>query len=239
MIPKSVKDFYAGSIHLLYAVVAAQGFVTATTISLPLIKIATLNFTSNIVNKTSTVSHSIINNNAMMFNDIVSAFALIFTYFFLASAWYGYYKSTRELSYTKQKIGLLRWGIAMFNVFILYFMISFAHADNDGTNFQAIFTLLVLFMAFVTIAHLVKIVEFKKTVSQKNLNSYFLQRPTYISVTATGLFLIQLVVYDYVIPNSPQLSLGQVPIWNVVFIIISFLISGWFRWKMLDTYTKP
>jgi hypothetical protein len=68
ILPQTEAEFFAMSIHLVFAVVVAQGFFIATNIFIPL-------------------------SNLYTYDGFLSALGLVYAYFFLASSWIGFYKS--------------------------------------------------------------------------------------------------------------------------------------------------
>ena len=170
MIPLNQKQFFEGSIHLVFAVVIAQGFTIVGKIFIPI-------------------------DNLFNYNGGVSALALTFVYFFIVTSWYGFFKSVKMFPHQKiTKITLARYGIALFNTFILYYMITVT-SIGEGLDYLIIFWLVPLYFGMIIAVHLLKFGEREK--DRIGVNNQ-LQKTIGISIVFFAIFIFQLHVYQWI-----------------------------------------
>lgn len=205
MHPITQKQFFEGSIHLVFAVVVAQGFTIAGQVFIPIQKLYS-------------------------YDGIVHALALVFAYFFVMSGWYGFFKSVRLFQHKKiSKSTLARYGCAIFNTFILYYMISIT-AMSDGIDYATVFWLIPLYFSIIIIVHLIKSVEsgvhIRKGVHKK------LKQTILMTFLFLAIFIFQAWLFGFLVVNVPNLKWDEHIAWNPIFIVSSFIISGMYRWKM-------
>lgn len=216
MLPKKPAEFFEASIHLIYAVIAATGFLIATSIYIPV-------------------------QNLFTYTGSLSAFALAFVYFFMISAWYGFFRSVQQFKHTERKLGISRYAIGLLNTFILYYMISLT-STKEGTDFHGIIWLLPVFFSLVVIAHIIKYFEYRHYRDDENenkrVNINLLRLTIVTTVIFLTLFIVQAFSYDYCIKNLPDLKWDAIIAWNPVFIVTSTIITGVYRWIMLKESFK-
>lgn len=205
MYPNNERQFFEGSIHLIFAVVIAQGFTIAGQVFLPI-------------------------ENIFSYSGFLSAFALIFAYFFTATAWFGFFKSVKTFPHDKiSRFTITRYGIAILNAFILYYMITLT-ATKETIPFAALFFLVVVYFFLIIVIHLIKSIE-KLGLSKIGIHQK-LQKTIGVTIVFLAIFASLLYVYELVIENVPNLKWDDQIAWNPVFLALFFGFSAWYRWIM-------
>ncbi len=208
MLPRNQSQFLEGSIHLIYAVVAAQGFATAGTVYIPLHKL----FTSD---------------------GALNGFALIFVYFFLSAAWLGFYNSVKVFKHTWTKKGILRYSIGLLNAFILFYMITLISTQSTYA-YSKIFFLLAMFFLLVFIAHAIKYKEYKSKSGYEN-NINHLWNTMILTGIFLAVFFIQASLHYYLSDYLLRIKWDGYFL-NPVFIVTSILATLIYRWLMWNEW---
>ncbi len=204
MYPNTQKQFFEGSIHLVFAVVVAQGFTIAGKIFLPI-------------------------TNVYSYDGVLHALSLIFVYFFTLTAWYGFFKSVKLFPHNNiSRFTITRYGIAIFNTFILYYIITLT-ASASIVDYQTIFLLVIIYFGMIIAVHLIKSVE---TEGIKIGIHYRLQKTVFVTAVFLGLSVFSLVMFEYLLKEAPNLKWDEHVAWNPIFILIFFGLSAWYRWLM-------
>lgn len=220
MYPKTESEFFESSIHLIYAVIAAQGFLIAMKIFYPIGNLS---------------SHLYLNN----------AIAITFAYFFLSTAWFGFFKSVKEFPHTKKRIAIPRYATGLFNSFILYYMISIASPDKI-TNYGDLIFLTFIFMTFLLVAHILKLYEYKNQkipvqindIERKNNHKYRIASTKHLQntiIVTAFIFLVVFIFYQEHMINYEKASQWQIfgiHIWNPLWLGLTTAIMVWYRWHL-------
>lgn len=163
--------------------------------------------------------------NVLSFDGFENALTLILVYFFVVTSWIGYFKSITHRPHSENKYGLTRFGLDLFLIYQFYYMVNLIpnksyHGDIFVWSFPAIF---VTFLVW----DIVKYYEFKKESKLERVN-----RKNRLVVTLLTLvpFVGVAVTYYYLIPIHP-LIYNTNNVWNIIFIVISFVIIFAYRWK--------
>lgn len=207
MLPKTLSEFFHASIHLVFAVVSAEGFVVARSIYVPI-------------------------ENLYNFDGITSAIALIFAYFFLVTSWIGYYKSVDTYPHTETKKGIARYGFGLLVTFLIYYMLSLTHVDNK-TKYGEIFWLLPVFFAILIIIHYIKSKEYKKElkkIDRENFEDIMVLTAAFFTI-----FLILAVVHHFLYDNL-VFKIGDISITQIIFIFLAICFTFWYRWSSWVKY---
>ena len=205
MYPNNEKQFFEGSIHLIFAVVVAQGFTVAGQVFLPI-------------------------TNLYTYNGFLSAFALIFAYFFTMTAWYGFFKSVKTFPHVNiSRFTITRYGIAIFNAFILYYMISLA-ATKDIIAFSTLFLLVIIYFFMIILIHIIKSVE-SSGERKIGINSK-LHKTLGITLIFLIIFVFLIYGYEYLIKYASNLKWDDIVAWNPIFLAVFFGLAAWYRWIM-------
>lgn len=211
MLPITEKQFFEGSIHLIFAVVIAQGFTIAGQVFLPI-------------------------TNLYTYSGFLSAFALIFAYFFTVTAWYGFFKSVKTFPHNQiSRFTITRYGIAVFNAFILYYMISLT-ASKTTIDFPALFFLVIVYFFMIILVHLIKSVE-RLGINRIGIHSR-LQKTLGVTTVFLVIFVIILSSYEYLIQNVPNLKWNDEVAWHPIFLAGFLGLSAWYRWIMWKDRAK-
>ncbi|MGH2613454.1 MAG: hypothetical protein ACRDFB_10470 [Rhabdochlamydiaceae bacterium] len=210
MFPKTQADFFSGSVHLVFAVVIAQGFLIASNIFIPL-------------------------SNLYSFNGAVSALGLVFAYFFLASSWIGFYKSVSDYPHKENKKGIARYAIAILITFLIYNMISLTDPKNSA-SIEEIFWVIPLIFFVLMINHAIKYREYVDEVNRQDKKQ--VQNIIYQTAGFLIIFIVQAVVYWVLNYYVPDLKWYSHTTWVPVFILSSLLLTLWYRYLTWKRYYR-
>lgn len=212
MHPDNQKQFFEGAIHLIFGVVVAQGFTIAGKIFLPI-------------------------TNLYSYAGFLQGLTLIFVYFFTLTAWYGYFKSVKIFPHKKiSPFTIARSGVAVFNTFLLYYMITLcATATDDNTgltkpDFNTIFFIVVIYFFMIIVVHLLKSAETLNGL-KRGIHSQ-LRKVLVVTILFLAIFVVLLYTYEWVVREVPNLKWDNEVGWHPIFLILFFGFSIWYRWLM-------
>ena len=153
-----------------------------------------------------------------------NALILILMYFVIITGWIGYFKSINKKPHTETKIGAARFGTDLFILFLFYYMLSLVSEKRDhGDLFVWAFPL--IFGTFLFWDSL-KYFEYRGKTGQNHED-----RRNRIVITAVFfvVVIVQSLIYVYLV-RIPLTYNGNT-VWNIIFIISSFVITFVYRWK--------
>jgi hypothetical protein len=199
-VPKTLSEFYRYAIFVIYAVVVGQSFSQVTLVFIPFEKL--LNFTG-----------------------FLTAFMLLFIYFFIISSWIGYFKSTSVRPHSENKFGLIRFGIDLIIIYEFYYLVNIS---TKPSNYSDIFIYIFPFI-FITFSiwDILKHLEFKieNQKEKEDRRNRFI-----VTLVFLSLFIISSLAYSNIVILQPLLYYGN-NVWDIIFILISWILVGYYRYK--------
>lgn len=169
-----IKEFYQHAIHVIYAVLIGQSFFMAKDVFIPISKLNS-------------------------FDGAVNASALFFAYFFIITGWIGWNKSISENPHTEGRLGVFRFSIDLFILFITYYLLSLANPLNNETYGITFIWLLPLIFGFYLLWDIIKYFEYRKIKKSKNK---IRKTRLFITVIFLGFFLILSYLYSYAVTTQ-------------------------------------
>jgi len=170
--------------------------------------------------------------NLLTYNGIENALTLILIYFFIITSWIGYFSSITLNPHTQTKTGISRFSIDLFIIFLYYYLILLAQdISHHGDIF--VYVLPLIFSAFL-VWDFLRYVEYKN-VKRESKQAHANRKNR---LGRTGLVLVLFIIlslsYAYLIPLKKLTIDGNVVVWNILFIAVSFTIVFVYRWKTLE-----
>ena len=203
MDPRTLRDFYQYAIHLIYAVIIGQSFIIASTIFVPI-------------------------ENLFNFDGFQKGFALFLAYTIVITGWVGWTKSITRNPHSENALGNFRFVTDLFILFLFYYLINLTSSEkilSYGETF--IWVLPVIFGSYI-IWDMLKYYEYKCDAPEELQHRRKRFRDT---VCFTIPFVIQGILYSYVMQHQPFLTWDGNNAWNIVFMSSSFALMIGYRWK--------
>lgn len=207
-----MNDLYQYAVHLIYAVLIGQSFSIASKVFVPI-------------------------ENLFNFEGFSHGCALFLVYTIVITGWVGWTKSITKNPHSPNALGNFRFVTDLFILFLFYYLINLTDPDKFvqyGETFTWVFPL--IFGTYI-IWDLLKYFEYKSDIPQE-----VKKRKHRLKVTICFFFpfLIQALVYVYVIQTQPFLKWDTSNAWDIVFMSSSFALTIAYRWKKwsVPTATK-
>lgn len=203
--PKTFQELLQHAVNILFALVLIQSFPLATQIFTPL---------SNLTN----------------YFNIVNAMAILFVYFFIITSWIGYFKSIQSKQHSEKKSGLARFGIDIFIIYLYYYLVQVlihneVNSVDQIANYSEIFLwILPIIVGAFVLWDGIKWLEHRPD-SEERANRFNRMLITWLFF---GGIILQSILYYYS-QYTKQLKLGDIVIWDILFFIISFLMTFFYR----------
>jgi len=204
--PKTLADFYQHAINVLFAFVIISSFDIATVLFVPF-------------------------DNLWDYKNFERASALIFVYFFIITGWIGYFKSIRHKEHTETKLGITRFAIDLFILYLYYYLVTLirnnTYSDIFNWGLPIIFGLYMLW-------DILKWFEYRQDPEEERTGRI---NRALITAILLGGVLIQSFIHYYIITIIPPLFFGKIVIWELVFIITSIIMVFLYRrrkWLVIE-----
>lgn len=165
---KQISDFYRYGIFIVFAVVIAGSFPIFTKIFLPF-------------------------NNLFTYNGFENGLALVFTFLTILSSWLYYFKAISIDKHTETKIGLFRFLLDLFIVYLYYYLISQA-SDTQYHKDIFVYTIPVIFACYL-LWDFLRFIEYKKVTKEPKRAHADRKFKLLVSGSALGAFMIVSLVY--------------------------------------------
>ena len=206
-LPIGLADFYKYAVFVMFGIVIAESFPVSASIFIP-------------VNKLTT------------YDGIENALTLILAYFFILTSWVGYFRSITLNPHTDTKLGMSRFIVDLFIVFLyFYFLSQVPGGMKHGEIF--VWTLPTIFGTFL-LWDFLRYLEYRR-IKKEPRRAHATRKNRLIRTgSALAVFLTMSYLYEFGI-SMVQLTINDgVSVWNTPFILASLIIVFLYRWKTFE-----
>ena len=195
-----IKEFYQHAIHVIYAVLIGQSFFMAKDVFIPISKLNS-------------------------FDGIVNASALFFAYFFIITGWIGWNRSISDNPHREGRLGVLRFSIDLFILFITYYLLTLANPLNNETYSITFIWLLPSIFGCYLLWDIVKYFEYRNIKKSKKKTR---KTRLFITVIFLVFFIILSNIYSYAVTTQNFEGSGN-SLLTLMFIFSSFGLTALYR----------
>lgn len=206
-VPKTLPDFLLHAVNVVYAVVIAISFEISGSVVIPIENIHL---------------HA------------VNAGIVLLSYFIIVSSWIGYFLSTK-IEPHRGVLGIARFGIDLFIIFLFYYIVSLAQPRNEQFQHDIFLYILPILYATYLVWDVIKHIEYQRsnfTIEEKQ------KRARWIAITIDYLVVFIFVSLFYYISTIYVPNTGDTSLREWLFIAASIVFTAMFRrakWKEMHT----